>query len=335
MATSSWFESMRGELGGANARAEVMVSVKLINAMPAAAGHISSASAASGGVSFGKPPGISPTTLTPIAFNPSSTDAAVPAAMAMSGAGARRKYFSKTMMTAKVASATASVTGFVCGSFSTIDAASLKKFSFAILMPRSFGSWSTTITRPMPALKPVSTGSEMKFARKTQAQHAGDQQDRAHQHRERGRRDDGIRTRAADGRATEDRNGRRGAHAQHAGGAEHRVHDHRQERRVEAGLQRDVRDRGVCHRLGDHDGAGGEARHDVRAQRRAVVARKPVQGGDAKHRRMLRRARRAEYGPLVLRLDVEAEVHHVAVLHDVVLAFEAHLARLLRLRLAR
>src|SRR5690348_2441908 len=33
-------------------------------------------------------------------------------------------------------------------------------------------------------------------------------------------------------------------------------------------------------------------------------------------------------------LDVEAEVHHVAVLHDVVLALEAHLARFLRLHLA-
>ncbi len=31
-------------------------------------------------------------------------------------------------------------------------------------MPRSFGTWSITITTPMPALKPVRTGSEMKFA---------------------------------------------------------------------------------------------------------------------------------------------------------------------------
>ena len=33
-------------------------------------------------------------------------------------------------------------------------------------MPSSFGTWSTTITRPMPDLNPVSTGSEMKFATK-------------------------------------------------------------------------------------------------------------------------------------------------------------------------
>ena len=31
-------------------------------------------------------------------------------------------------------------------------------------MPRIFGIWSTTMTSPIPALKPTSTGSEMKFA---------------------------------------------------------------------------------------------------------------------------------------------------------------------------
>ncbi len=31
-------------------------------------------------------------------------------------------------------------------------------------MPKSFGTWSSTITNPIPALKPVSTGVEMKFA---------------------------------------------------------------------------------------------------------------------------------------------------------------------------
>ena len=32
--------------------------------------------------------------------------------------------------------------------------------------PSSFGTWSSTITSPMPALKPVSTGAEMKLATK-------------------------------------------------------------------------------------------------------------------------------------------------------------------------
>ncbi|CAG4902349.1 hypothetical protein R69919_03066 [Paraburkholderia gardini] len=33
-------------------------------------------------------------------------------------------------------------------------------------MPSSFGIWSTTMTIAIPALNPVSTGPEMKFARK-------------------------------------------------------------------------------------------------------------------------------------------------------------------------
>ncbi len=32
--------------------------------------------------------------------------------------------------------------------------------------PRSFGTWSSTMTTPMPALKPIRTGSEMKLATK-------------------------------------------------------------------------------------------------------------------------------------------------------------------------
>jgi len=33
-------------------------------------------------------------------------------------------------------------------------------------MPSNFGIWSTTMTIPIPALNPMSTGSEMKSARK-------------------------------------------------------------------------------------------------------------------------------------------------------------------------
>ncbi len=39
-----------------------------------------------------------------------------------------------------------------------------KKPCLVMWMPRSFGTWSSTITRPIPALKPVSTGAEMKLA---------------------------------------------------------------------------------------------------------------------------------------------------------------------------
>ena len=43
---------------------------------------------------------------------------------------------------------------------------SWKNPCLAMWMPRSFGTWSSTITRPIPALKPVSTGVEMKLATK-------------------------------------------------------------------------------------------------------------------------------------------------------------------------
>ena len=41
---------------------------------------------------------------------------------------------------------------------------SWKNPCLVIWMPRSFGTWSSTITSPIPALKPVSTGAEMKLA---------------------------------------------------------------------------------------------------------------------------------------------------------------------------
>ncbi len=41
---------------------------------------------------------------------------------------------------------------------------SRKKPCFEIWIPRTFGTWLSTITRPMPALKPVSTGEEMSLA---------------------------------------------------------------------------------------------------------------------------------------------------------------------------
>ena len=68
--------------------------------------------------------------------------------------------------TANVATATASVSSEVSGTCCTTLSRSVKNPCFVMWMPRSFGTWSSTITRPMPALKPVRTGVEMKFATK-------------------------------------------------------------------------------------------------------------------------------------------------------------------------
>ena len=66
--------------------------------------------------------------------------------------------------TANVATATASVINEVSGTCCATLRTSGKNPCLVMWMPRSFGTWSSTITRPMPALKPVRTGVEMKFA---------------------------------------------------------------------------------------------------------------------------------------------------------------------------
>ena len=66
--------------------------------------------------------------------------------------------------TSSVATATASVISDVSGTWCARLSTSRKNPAFAMWIPRSFGTWSRTITRPMPALKPVRTGVEMKLA---------------------------------------------------------------------------------------------------------------------------------------------------------------------------
>ena len=66
--------------------------------------------------------------------------------------------------TKSVAPATASVTSEVSGTWRATLKTSRKNPCLVMWIPRSFGTWSSTITRPMPALKPVSTGVEMKLA---------------------------------------------------------------------------------------------------------------------------------------------------------------------------
>ena len=63
-----------------------------------------------------------------------------------------------------MASATQSVGTEVSGIPFTIESRLPKNGPLGKWIPRSFGIWSTTITTPIPALKPVNTGSEMKFA---------------------------------------------------------------------------------------------------------------------------------------------------------------------------
>ena len=120
----------------------------------------------SGSVSDGSPCGMRPTVDTPKAGRPSSQTAAMPPPTATSGAGECGQRRSMPISTISVAAATASVTSEVSGSCCAMLRMSRRKPSLWMWMPSSFGTWSRTMTRPMPALKPVSTGVEMKLATK-------------------------------------------------------------------------------------------------------------------------------------------------------------------------
>ena len=166
VATSSRLALIGGSDDVAKARPAAMVSVKLISAMPSAPGTRLAISPGSGSVTAGRPCGIRPTMPTPCACRPSNHDAAMPPATATSGAGECGHKRSMPISTAKVASASINVSPEVWGRCCTRLTRSAKKPCLSMCTPSSLGNWSSTITRPMPALKPVSTGVEMKLATK-------------------------------------------------------------------------------------------------------------------------------------------------------------------------
>ena len=228
VAISSRFALIGGSSGRAKARPAAIVSVKLISAIPSAPGTSCSISARSGSVSDGNPCGIRPTVETPSACRPKNHDAAMPPPTATSGAGECGQSRSMPISTSSVAAATASVISEVSGTCCATLRRSRKKPCLAMWMPRSFGTWSSTITRPMPALKPVSTGVEMKLATNPRRSSRRQQQHRADQRGQRGRRRDELRRVAvrhgqAELRAGQDRQRGGGADAEHPRRAEQRV----------------------------------------------------------------------------------------------------------------
>ncbi len=147
--------------------------------------------------------------------------------------------------------------------------------------PRSFGSWSRTMTTPMPALKPISTGSEMKSATNPSRRSRSREEDRPDEQRQRGREPRAARRDRPPGQW------RRGSAPVRIAivvvvltlstfdDAEEGVDQHREKRRVEADLDRQPRDRGVGHRLRDDDGRGGQAGDDVEPEPVLPVAAEP------------------------------------------------------------
>jgi len=107
-----------------------------------------------------------PTVATPASLNPSVADAPIATVIAINGAGERGAKRSSAKMITSTQMAIAIVATEACGSSCAIANKSRKNPVFSICTPSSFGIWSTTITNPMADLKPVRTGSEMKFATK-------------------------------------------------------------------------------------------------------------------------------------------------------------------------
>ena len=150
----------------AKARPAATVSVKLISAMPRAPAQRPPARETSGSTTDGKPVGMWPTSSTPRAFRPSSDAPPIPAATATSGAGNRGKKRARPSRIATVATVTASVGSEVSETCARVASRLRPKVPRAMWKPRSFGTWSRTMTTPIPALNPVRTGSEMKLAMK-------------------------------------------------------------------------------------------------------------------------------------------------------------------------
>jgi len=138
-ATSSRLASTGGSPGAANARPAAIVSVKLISAIPAAAGNSCKASDRSGNVTEPIPCGMWPTIETPSASRPSAHAAAIPRPTAASGAGDRGHRRSIATRMTSVATATASVSSEVSAMCCATLSRSGKKPCLVMWVPRSLG----------------------------------------------------------------------------------------------------------------------------------------------------------------------------------------------------
>ncbi len=151
--------------------------------------------------------------------------------------------------------------------------------------PSSFGIWSTMITSPMPDLKPASTGSEMKLATKPRRSSEASTSmapTRIARVAPAIARSAAlaVRHRLTEAGCRQNRDRRRRADAQRPRCAQQSVDHHRHEHRVQADLDRQSRDRGERHRLGNDHCSRYQPRDDVRGQPFPGVAAQPRQGGN-------------------------------------------------------
>ena len=156
-----------------------------------------------------------------------------------------------------------------------------KKSPVPLPIPSSFGTCPIRIVSASPTMKPFSTGSEMKFARKpsrsTPASSAARPVVIASAAVIATKRSLPTRHELGDGRRRQRRGRRHRPGHELARAAERRVQDQRAGRRVQADDRRDAGDRGVGERLGNEHRPDGQPGDQVAAQPRALVA---AQGGE-------------------------------------------------------
>ena len=166
MAISSRLGSILPPCARANSLAGPMASAKATSAIPTApanrSGNLSSPTP--GRVGPRRPAGRSPTTWTPWASRPKTTDAAIDARSTTRAAGTRGSRRSSTTMPAIPARPTARVSRSVSRSWGMIARTRSTALSPCASIPRSFGICLIEISSASPKTNPISTDSEKNCA---------------------------------------------------------------------------------------------------------------------------------------------------------------------------
>ena len=151
-------------------------------------GRGSRSNEASGSPTDGSPLSMWPTMATPDGSKISTTTTPNATATSEPGTtGAKRRSPSTSASDTRPIS---SVVTCVSPSLPSRSQSFSKKSPSPFSTPNSFGSWPTMIVSARPTMKPLSTGSEMKLARKPSREQPGAERDEARHHRQRRRQRD-------------------------------------------------------------------------------------------------------------------------------------------------
>ena len=218
-----------------------------------------------GATGVGSPEGTGAIRAMPCSSSDARSTRTMPRTTASSGAGSCGTTRSTPSSTTSVAAENATVVQLTSPRSSTI-AGDLGEEALGVgspSMPSSLGSWPAATVSPTPTLIPINVASEMLSISAPRRSRRAARRITPDEQREHRQVADRVRSLGGDAggdqrRPGEQCHGRRRAHRHRARAAEQGVDDHRHHARVQPDLHRQVGDRRVGHRLGDHDGTGGE-----------------------------------------------------------------------------